>query len=152
MKTSAGILLYKKDPEIKVFLVHPGGPFWSRKDDGAWGISKGYVEEGEDIKDAAIREVHEEIGMQIEVDKTKFIELGSVKQRSDKTVVAFAYETNFGDIEVKSNTIYIEWPPKTGKQLEIPEVDKGQWFTLEEAYTKIMKYQLPFLEAFKAIV
>lgn len=147
MKTSAGIMLYKKENGIlKVFLVHPGGPFWAKKDEGAWGISKGLVEEGEDLKEAAIREVKEELGVDINIDSSKLVELGHVKQRSDKIVYAFAYLADFNDIEVKSNTIYIEWPPKSGKQMEIPEVDNGKWFDIKRARTKIMSYQLPFLE------
>lgn len=147
MKKSAGILLHKKDnDELKVFLVHPGGPFWARKDDGAWGISKGLVEDGEDQKEAAVREVKEELGIDINVEISKLVELGHEKQRSNKTVYAFAYLADFGDIEVKSNTIYIEWPPRSGKQLEIPEVDSGKWFDIETARVKIMPYQLPFLD------
>ncbi|MFS8130437.1 MAG: NUDIX hydrolase [Candidatus Dojkabacteria bacterium] len=147
MKTSAGIMLYKKENDIlKVFLVHSGGPFWAKKDAGAWGIPKGLVEEGEDLKETAIREVGEELGQDINVDISKLVELGHVKQRSNKNVYAFSFLTDFGDIEVKSNTIYIEWPPKSGKQIEIPEVDKGEWFDIETAKIKIMSYQLPFLD------
>ncbi len=153
MKTSAGLMLYKIENGVtKVFLVHPGGPFWAKKEDVAWGISKGLVEEGEDLKETAIREVKEELGVDINVDISKLVDLGHEKQRSNKTVYAFAYLTDFGDIDVKSNTIYIEWPPRSGKQMEIPEVDKGKWFDLETAETKVMSYQLPFLKKLKEIV
>ena len=151
MKTSAGLMLYKiENGTTQVFLVHPGGPFWAKKDDAAWGVSKGLVEEGEDLKETAIREVKEELGLDIQVDISKLVELGHEKQRSNKTVYVFAYLADFGDIEVKSNTIYIEWPPRSGKQMEIPEIDSGEWFDLDTAKVKVMPYQLPFLDRLKA--
>ncbi|MEP7104027.1 MAG: NUDIX domain-containing protein [Candidatus Dojkabacteria bacterium] len=146
-KISSGILLFKKDSNIpKVFLVHPGGPFWAKKDSGAWSISKGLVEEGEDLKDTAIREVKEELGLDLQIDISKFKDIGEVRMKSGKIIHAFAYETDFGDIQVKSNLIVIDWPPKSGKKMQIPEVDKGEWFDLQTASKKINPSQIDFLK------
>jgi predicted NUDIX family NTP pyrophosphohydrolase len=135
MKQSAGILLYKKQAgDWLFFLVHPGGPFWKNKDLGAWSIPKGEFADDENPLDAAIREFKEETGIQLNGD---FWPLEPVKLKSGKIVRAWSHE---GDIDVKiivSNTFEIEWPPKSGKSLTIPEVDRGEWFTAEQAIGKI---------------
>lgn len=147
MKTSAGVLLFKKENDkLKFFLVHAGGPFFAKKDEGFWGIPKGLIEEGEDMKAAAIREVSEELGIDIGIDTEKLIDLESVKLKSGKVIYAYAFEANFGDIETQSNTIFIKYPPKSGKQLEIPEVDKGFWFETDIAKQKINQRQKDFID------
>lgn len=151
-KISAGILLYRKRlDELEVFLVHPGGPFWKNKDEGAWSIPKGEndsVGSGNDtLFDVARREFFEETSFRIEdCCKGELIELTPVKLKSGKIVYAWAVE---GDIDAKkivSNTILIEWPPNSKKQLEIPEVDKGAWFTIEEGKKQINLGQVPLLQ------
>lgn len=145
-KVSAGIILFRNlntDPEF--FIVHPGGPFWKNKDEGAWTISKGLIEEGEDMKQAAVREMQEEVGIEIR-DLDKLIYLGEVKLKSGKTVHGFGYEyTDPNPIEVKSNTTQTEWPPKSGKFITIPEVEKGEWFDAETAKKKLNSAQSEFV-------
>lgn len=144
MRKSAGILIFKKRAhELYFFLVHPGGPFWKNKDEGAWSISKGEYEEGEDPLKAAQREFKEETGIEV---KGNFIELQPVKQKSGKTVFTWATEMDIDPSRLISNTFPLEWPPKSGKFIEVPEVDKGGWFTLEEARRKINPGQMPILE------
>jgi predicted NUDIX family NTP pyrophosphohydrolase len=146
-KNSAGILLHRlRGSEIDVFLVHPGGPFWAKKDAGAWSIPKGEFEAGEDPLEAAKREFKEETGFAVEGN---FIELTPVKQPGGKVVYAWAV---MGDCEaesIKSNTFSLEWPPRSGKRKEFPEVDRAGWFTPEVAREKILKGQLNFLEELK---
>lgn len=143
MKKSAGILLFKRDKdEVWYFLVHPGGPFWKNKDQGAWSIPKGEIMEGEDALKRAKIEFQEETGQAVE---GKFIPLSSVQQKGGKIVFAWAVE---GDIDLgslSSNTFDLEWPPKSGKIIQVPEVDQWKWFTLEEAKTKINFAQIAFL-------
>ena len=140
---SAGILLYRyQGKELQVLLVHPGGPFWVNKDQGAWSIPKGLFETDEQPLVAARREFEEETGFSVEGD---FIDLGEQKQPSGKMIHIFALE---GDIDVSklaSNTFPLEWPRHSGQIQEFPEVDKGEWFDLETASVKISKGQLPFL-------
>ena len=128
----------------EVFLVHPGGPFWSKKDLGAWSIPKGLIEEDEEMESAARREFKEETG--IEIQQCDLTSLGSVKQSSNKTVYAWALEYDFEPSEIKSNTFTMEWPPGSGNIREYPEVDRGAWFPLDVAREKILKGQLPLLE------
>jgi predicted NUDIX family NTP pyrophosphohydrolase len=146
-KNSAGILLYRlRGSGIEVFLVHPGGPFWAKKDAGAWSIPKGEFEAGEDPLEAAKREFKEETGFAVEGN---FIELTPVKQPGGKVVYAWAV---MGDCEaesIKSNTFSLEWPPRSGKRKEFPEVDRAGWFTPEVAREKILKGQPNFLEELK---
>jgi predicted NUDIX family NTP pyrophosphohydrolase len=146
-KNSAGILLHRlRGYRIEVFLVHPGGPFWAKKDAGAWSIPKGEFEAGQDPLEAAKREFKEETGFAVEGN---FIELTPVKQPGGKVVYAWAV---MGDCEaesIKSNTFSLEWPPRSGKRKEFPEVDRGGWFTPEVAREKILKGQLNFLEELK---
>ena len=143
-KQSAGILLYRmRDGIPEVFLVHPGGPFWARKDAGAWSIPKGEFEGGDDPLEAARREFLEETGSPI--DGT-FAALAPLKQRSGKAVHAWAVR---GDIDascIKSNSFSMEWPPHSGNQQEFPEVDKGGWFTITAAREKILAGQRGFLD------
>lgn len=145
MKKSAGILAYKiADKETEIFLVHPGGPFWKNKDLGAWSIPKGEFTEEEDALDAAIREFKEETGITI---SGSFIELNPVKLKSGKMVYAWAIEQDIDISEFKCGSfIDVEWPPKTGKTLSIPEVDKGEWFTKDMAKKKINPSQAALVD------
>jgi len=147
-KISAGILLYRKGKsEIEVLLVHPGGPFFARKDAGAWSIPKGEVEEGESEEnylDRAKREFNEETGFVLEGD---FVPLGHVKQKGGKVVHAFAIEGTCDAKVIKSNTFEVEWPPHSGAKKEFPEVDRAAWFPIAVAKEKINPAQTEFLEA-----
>ncbi|SEP43840.1 NUDIX domain-containing protein [Mucilaginibacter sp. OK283] len=134
-KQSAGILLYRKFNDVlQVFLVHPGGPFWKNKDDGAWSIPKGEYESDEDPLAAAKREFYEETGQSIDGE---FIALKPIKQKSGKIVQAYLVEGDIDAHNIKSNLFEIEWPPKTGKMQSFPEVDRAGWFTVDEARVKI---------------
>ena len=149
-KKTAGILLYRmRDAGLEVFLVHPGGPFWMKKDDGAWSIPKGEMEEGEDPLNAAKREFHEETGCSVEGN---FIPLTSLKQRGGKLVYAWAVEGDCDADSIKSNLFSMEWPPRSGKRAEFPEVDRAAWFALELAKEKILKSQVGFLEELRRLV
>ena len=125
-----------------MFLVHPGGPFWAKKDLGAWSLPKGELDEGEDPLKAAIREFEEETGFAIDGE---FRPLRPLRQPSGKTVVAWAVEGDCDPAELRSNTFTMEWPPKSGKQREFPEVDRAAWFSIEEARKRIIAGQAPFL-------
>ena len=147
-KNSAGILMYRRRGEtIEVFLVHPGGPFWVKKDQGAWTIPKGEYEGNEEPLAAAQREFHEETGFHA---CGSFLELGSIRQRNGKAVVAWAVEGDCDPTQLTSNTCEIEWPPKSGKRLEIPEVDRGSWFSLHSARMYVRPEQIPLLEALES--
>ena len=136
---SAGILLYKVEKKIlKIFLVHPGGPFWVKKDEGAWSVPKGEFEVGEDPLDAAKREFEEETGIKISGD---FLELAPIKQKSGKIVYAWVVEGDVDVSKIKSNEFEMEWPPKSGKMKSFPEIDKAAWFNLNEARKKIIDAQ-----------
>jgi predicted NUDIX family NTP pyrophosphohydrolase len=144
LKRSAGLLMYRNHGgEIEVFLVHPGGPFWAKKDHGVWTIPKGEYEAEEEPLAAAQREFKEETGF---AAVGKFLELGTVQQKSGKTVSAWAMEGNCDPTQLMSNTCEIEWPPRSGKQIEIPEVDRGLWFSLQLARTYMRPEQIPFLD------
>jgi predicted NUDIX family NTP pyrophosphohydrolase len=144
-KTSAGILLFRRRPAgVEVMLVHPGGPFWAKKDAGAWSIPKGLVNEGEDLLPAAKREFLEETGMAIEGE---CLDLGQHKQPGGKTIAAFAQEGDFDPESLKSNAFSIEWPPHSGRAAEFPEVDKAGWFTVDEAMEKATKGQRRIIAA-----
>ncbi|MFI5131684.1 MAG: NUDIX domain-containing protein [Chitinophagales bacterium] len=150
MKTSAGILLYRfNKKKLEIFLVHPGGPFWKNKDEGAWSIPKGEYEEDEDALQAAIREFKEETGVSVSGD---FIPLNTVKLKSGKYVKAWALEKDIDSTAVKSNTFLLEWPPKSGKKIEVPEVDRAEWFSIQVAKEKINQGQLPLLNELSARV
>lgn len=140
---SAGILLYHFNTNIlEVLLVHPGGPFWSKKDVGAWSIPKGLIEENEDILIAAKREFSEETGFHVD---GKFIELGSITQPSKKIVTIFALEYDLDATKTVSNTFKLEWPLKSGQIIDCPEVDRAEWFPANQAKTKILKGQSEFI-------
>ncbi len=150
MKRSAGILLYKLAAgEPRVLLVHPGGPFWAKKDAGAWSIPKGEHDPGEEPLAAAIREFGEETGIE---PKGDFQPLGEIVQKSGKVVTAWACEGDFDPASLVSNRCEIEWPPSSGKRLSIPEVDRAEWFTLDEARTKLNPAQVPLLAWLAAIL
>jgi predicted NUDIX family NTP pyrophosphohydrolase len=142
---SAGILLYRRRRgATEVLLVHPGGPFWANKDDGAWSIPKGIYEPGEDPLAAAKREFAEETGARLE---SEAMALGSFRQSAAKIVDVWAVEGEFDPAGLESNTFTMEWPPRSGKKREVPEVDRAEWFSPEQAARKILKGQRPVLEA-----
>jgi predicted NUDIX family NTP pyrophosphohydrolase len=144
-KISAGILLFRKAPAgVEVMLVHPGGPFWAKKDLAAWSIPKGLVDDGEDQLAAAKREFFEETGVAADGD---FLDLGLHRQPGGKTIKAFACEQDFDPAALRSNTFPLEWPPRSGRMAEFPEVDKAGWFSIDEAPEKIHKGQRPIVEA-----
>ncbi len=128
---------------LEVFLVHPGGPFFVAKDLGAWGIPKGEYGSGEEPVAAAIREFREETGFTV---KGSLVELGQIKQAGGKIVAAWAFEGDCDPSQLVSNTCFIQWPPRSGRMLEIPEVDRGRWFSLDEANQFIKNTQQPFLD------
>jgi predicted NUDIX family NTP pyrophosphohydrolase len=143
-KKSAGILLYRIiKNNLEVFLVHPGGPYWEKKDDSAWSIPKGEFEAGEYPLAAAKREFKEETGSDV---AGEFIALTPLKQPSGKLVYAWAVEGNIDSASIKSNTFSMEWPPHSGKEQSFPEVDKGGWFKISLAREKILIGQRGFLE------
>ena len=138
-KRSAGLLMYRNPRgELEVFLLHPGGPFWAKKDRGAWAIPKGEYEKNEDPLAAAKREFQEETGFK---PADKLLDLGSIRQTNGKVVVAWAFEGNCNPADLVSNTCQVEWPPHSGRSLEIPEVDEGRWFRIRQARDFIRKDQ-----------
>jgi len=140
---SAGLLMYRRvEGLLQVLLVHPGGPFWRNKDAGAWSIPKGEVDEAEDLLAAAKREFEEETGARV---SGPFIALGSARLKSGKVVHAWAVEGDLDPAAIQSNTFSTEWPPKSGKQVEFPEVDRAEFFDLKAAKEKINSGQLAFL-------
>ena len=146
-RVSAGLLLYRfRDGELQVFVAHPGGPFFVSKDDGHWTIPKGEVEPGEDLLAAAIREVGEETG--IEVDPASgFIALGTIRQKGGKIVHAWAVEKDLDDTRpIRSNLLTMEWPPGSGRMLEFPEVDRAQFFPVAEAKRKLKPAQVELVD------
>jgi len=140
---SAGIIAYRKRRTLEVLLVHPGGPFWRNKDLGAWSIPKGEYADEEDAEIAARREFAEELGLEPSMRLTA---LGQVKQRGGKLVTAFAAELELDVRSVRSNNFEMEWPPRSGERQTFPEVDRAEWFTLEEARTRINAGQRPLLD------
>ena len=141
---SAGLLLYRlKANVMEVLLVHPGGPFWKNKDEGAWSIPKGEFPAGEDGLEAAKRELYEETGYQL---TGNFLTLTPIKQRGGKTVHAWALKTDLDTSQVTSNTFEMEWPPRSGKKQEFPEIDKAEWFQIPEARQKINPSQAPLID------
>jgi predicted NUDIX family NTP pyrophosphohydrolase len=149
-KQAAGILLYRRAPVgLEVLLAHPGGPLWSRKDAGSWTLPKGQFTEGELPLDAAKREFEEEMGSP---PAGLFQPLGTVKQPSGKVIHGWAVESDFDVTTVKSNLFSLEWPPKSGRMGEFPEVDRAEWFSIEDARVKILKGQAPFLDRLLALL
>ncbi|MEJ2695865.1 MAG: NUDIX domain-containing protein [Candidatus Sulfobium sp.] len=149
-KLSAGLLLYRfgEKGEIEVLLVHPGGPFWAKKDLGAWSIPKGLISSGEDPLEAAKREFGEETGLSV---SGRFVKLAPVKVHT-KIIEAWAVEGDCDPENIRSNTFMTEWPPKSGKQQEFPEVDRAAWFGLEKAGVKINRGQAPLLEELRHLL
>ena len=141
-KQSSGILLYRrKNDRLEFLLVHPGGPFWKKKDAGAWSIPKGEFED-EDALQAAKREFEEEIGMPIE---GQMVALEPQKQKGGKLVHAWALEGDLDPQNIKSNTFEMEWPPKSGKKQQFPEIDRAEWFPAPTALQKINQAQAAFI-------
>ena len=148
VKKSAGILLFRFDNNLtEVLLVHPGGPFWAKKDLGAWSIPKGEFEPEENPLAAAKRELEEETGIKAEGD---FMELTPVKQKSGKLIYAWALQMDIDVAEVKSNSFEIEWPPKSGKLKSFAEIDKAAWFNMDEARKKMIEAQTPLIRELEA--
>ena len=138
-KRSAGLLMYRNsNAELEVFLIHPGGPYWASKDKGAWAVPKGEYEEDEDPLAAAIREFQEETGFPA---AGKFVDLGSIRQTNGKIVAAWAFEGDCDPARLVSNTCMVQWPPRSGRSIEIPEVDQGHWFSIADVRESIRKDQ-----------
>ena len=147
-KKSAGLLLFRmRSGRLEVLLVHPGGPFWARKDDGAWSIPKGEIADGEDALAAATREVEEETGAR---PSGRVIALDPVRQSGGKVVHAWAVESDFDPTTLRSNLVEMEWPPRSGQRKTFPEVDRAAWFSLETAARKILSGQTPLLRQLEA--
>jgi predicted NUDIX family NTP pyrophosphohydrolase len=144
-RRSAGLLLYRlRDGRPEVFVGHMGGPFWAKKDDAAWSVFKGEYPDDEDPFDAARREFQEETGSP--PPDGPALPLGEVRQSSGKRVIAWAVEGDFDPADVKSNTFTVEWPPRSGRQAEFPEVDRAAWFDLETARRKLVRAQVAFVD------
>ena len=145
---SAGLLLYRRrGSEVEVFLAHPGGPFWKKRDDGAWTIPKGLADEGENLLAAACREFEEETGIR---PQGLFYELGSIKQKAGKVVHAWAFEGEADPAAIKSNMAQVEMPRGSGRWISVPEIDRCEWFGLTAAATKINPAQSAFIERLKS--
>jgi predicted NUDIX family NTP pyrophosphohydrolase len=143
-KRSAGVLMYRRGASgVELLLVHPGGPFWKKKDLGAWSIPKGEYAEGEDPRAVATREFDEETGVCPSGD---FLPLGDVVQGGGKVVTGFALKGDFDPATLRSNTFELEWPPKSGRKASFPEVDRAEWFSPAEARAKILKGQSEFID------
>lgn len=141
---SAGLLMYRRRGErLEVLLVHPGGPFWRHRDAGAWSIPKGEIDDAEDPLEAARRELEEETGLRPE---GPFLELPTVRQKAGKVVRAWAFEGDWDPAELRSNTFRVEWPPKSGRTAEFPEVDRAEFFDLATAREKLNAGQVPLLD------
>jgi predicted NUDIX family NTP pyrophosphohydrolase len=143
-KESAGLLMYRgRGESLEVLLVHPGGPFFQNKDEGAWSIPKGELDPGEDALAAAVREFREETGI---APAGPFIPLSTIKQKGGKRVLAWAFAGDCDAAAVRSNTFLLEWPPRSGRQVEFPEIDRAEFFDLETARRKINPAQVVWLE------
>lgn len=147
-KHSAGILLFRRNggTAVELLLVHPGGPFWKRRDEGAWSIPKGEIEPGEEPVAAALRELGEELGPAPRLDPGSLIDLGSVRQRAGKVVEAWAAEGDFDPATLESIEFEMEWPPRSDTQASFPEVDRAEWFAPEAARVKILAGQVPLID------
>lgn len=148
-KLSAGLLMFRKREEVEFLLVHPGGPFWAKKDLGAWSIPKGEYEDGADPLATAFREFEEEIGLRPQPE-SELIPLGEVRQAGGKVVTAWAFEGNCDETAIRSNTFSIEWPKGSGRMREYPEIDRAGWFRIAEAREKILQGQVGFLDKLSA--
>ncbi len=150
-RTSAGILLWRRrDAEVEVLLAHMGGPYWAKKDLGHWTIPKGEVEEGEQLTDVARREFFEETGH--EMPDVPLVELGEIKQKSGKVVLGWAAEGDLDPAAAVSNTYEMEWPPGSGRTAEFPEIDRVEWFGMDEARRKLKDAQVPFLDRLETVL
>jgi predicted NUDIX family NTP pyrophosphohydrolase len=146
-KRSAGILLFRFLADApQLLLVHPGGPYWAKKDLGAWTIPKGEYEAGESARDCALRELGEELGAAPALELERLIDLGAVRQKSGKVVEAWAAEGDFDPALLSSNTFAMEWPPRSGREREFPEVDRAEWFDPDQARAKILPAQAELIE------
>jgi predicted NUDIX family NTP pyrophosphohydrolase len=151
--TSAGLLVYRIPPasgQVEVLLAHPGGPFWHRKDAGAWSIPKGEPTAEEDLLDAACREFAEELGRTAPLGP--FRPLGTVRQAGGKRVTAWAIEGDLDPAEVAGNTVLVPWPPRSGRTIEVPEIDRVDWFDLGTARDKINSGQIPLLDRLRDLL
>ena len=149
-KKSAGLLMYRRPRGgLEVFLVHPGGPFWQKKDAGSWSVPKGEYRPGEDPIEVAKREFQEETGFKA---SGEFVPLTPRKQPSGKVITAWAFEGDCDASAIESNTFLMEWPPRSGRQQEFPEVDRAGWFSISAAKKKIIKGQSGFLEELSKIL
>ena len=146
---SAGLLVYRAARELEVLLAHPGGPYWAKKDAGAWTIPKGLADANEDILATALREFSEETGF---AANPPFLPLSPVKQRSGKTVHGFACTGNFDPERLDGNTFELEWPPKSRRRMSFPEIDRIAWFGIATAREKILTYQRPFLDELERLL
>lgn len=149
-EASAGVLLHRPGPRgIEILLVHPGGPFWRNRDQGAWQLPKGLIEPGEDPESAARREAAEELGIRLEGD---LVPLGAVRQAGGKLVHAFALAQDFDPASVRSNSFELEWPPRSMRVQRFPEVDAARWMDLAEADAAILPSQRPLIERLRALL
>lgn len=149
MPHSAGVLIYRRAPALEVLLVHPGGPYWMRKDRGAWQIPKGMIEADEDAEAAARREAKEELGVAL---GGPLRPLGEIRQSGGKRVTAFAIEHDLDPSAIESNLFEMEWPPRSGKIAQFPEVGAAKWMSLEEARDMMLPSQLPLLDRLAELV
>jgi predicted NUDIX family NTP pyrophosphohydrolase len=149
-RQSAGVLMYRVGARgLEVLLVHPGGPFWKNRDAGAWSIPKGEHDEAEEPLDAAKRELAEETGLRLE---GAFVALDPVRQKSGKLVRAWAVEGDCDPRAIRSNTFSMEWPPRSGRTAEFPEVDRAEWFAVDEARRRILPAQAPLLDQLESLL
>jgi predicted NUDIX family NTP pyrophosphohydrolase len=152
MKRSAGLLVYRSVwGTVEVLLVHPGGPFWAKRDDGAWSLPKGEHGPDEDPFEVAVREFREELGRDPPAGRSPAL-LGELRQPSGKRVTAWALEGDLDAGTVRSNTFTIEWPPRSGRTQEFPEVDRAAWFDLDTARRKLVRGQVGFIDRLREIV
>ena len=146
-RESAGILLFRNPAALEILLVHPGGPYWARKDLGAWTIPKGEVDAGEEPRLCALRELAEELGPGAPaLEQAELIELGSIRQKGGKLVHAWAGEGEFDPAALESNLFEMEWPPRSGETAEFPEVDRAEWFDPDEARGRIIEAQTELID------
>lgn len=147
---SAGLLLFRRrEAEVEVLLAHPGGPFWSRRDDAAWTLPKGEIDEGEEPLAAALREFAEETGFDA---APPYLPLGELRQKSGKRISAWACEGEADPARLRSNLFEMEWPPRSGRLKQFPEVDRVQWYGLELARRKLIAGQAPFIDALEQVL
>jgi predicted NUDIX family NTP pyrophosphohydrolase len=147
-RKSAGLLLFRRRARLEVLLVHPGGPLWAKKDEGAWSIPKGEIDADEDPLNAAQREFEEELGSRV---SGEFVTLAPIRQASGKLVYAWALESDFDTTSLTCGTFSMEWPPRSGRRQEFPEVDRAEWFTIDDAKRKINKAQIALLDQLSSL-